>query len=129
MEPCMYAPLCTGRRYSHAITACPHLHMLCEVCRHRGHDPDQCVDRGQDELRTLFRESAPKGRYTRRGVHAKTPVPDWDFEGPQRSLDDLTEVKLLEKTVLVDWTPEALAEYRALDLNAQYWQLEREILK
>ena len=128
VTPCSY-PLCRDPPQSHAITSCPHLHQLCVLCRSRGHDQDQCVERDQEDLAEIFRKFAPEGRFTRRGVRAKAPITDWDFEGPPKEVDELSEIHLLEKVVAVDWGSESLDEFASHDVNGKYWQLEREILK
>ena len=128
VHPCAY-PLCRGPPQAHAITSCPQLHMLCDLCRSRGHDRDQCLERDRLDLAEIFRKFAHDGRFTRRGVRAKAPIKDWDFEGPKKEIDELNEIHLLEKVVLVDWGSEELDEYANRDINGKYWQLEREILK
>ena len=128
VRPCTY-PLCKGNPRTHALTSCPHLHMLCDLCRCRGHDRDQCVERDQDDLAEIFKEFAPEGRYTRRGVRAKNPITDWGFHGPESMPEELSEIHLLEKVVMVDWGADNFDEYAGHDVNGKYWQLEREILK
>ena len=128
VQPCNY-PLCRGPAHSHAITSCPQLHMLCDLCRSRGHDRDQCLERERQDLAEIFRKFAPEGRFTRRGVRPKAPITDWAFDGPPKEVDELSEIHLLEKVVAVDWGSESLEEYANHDTNGKYWQLEREILK